>query len=113
MSFLAGGLDLARDVCATLLGAPSATLEAQQSDAKSTLQERIQALLGEVPRYEAKRTDGPDHAPVFVATVYVGDHALGTSNGKSKKSATTAAAEVANEAVQALDDAALLARLQS
>lgn len=111
-SFIEGGLDVASAVTQRILGEPPAALEVAKHDEKTALQERIQAAIGEVPTYEVERCDGPDHAPTFIAHVRVGDVELGTAEGLSKKLATQAAAERANEALGDLSEKALRKRLR-
>lgn len=111
-SFIEGGLEVATLVTQRILGDPPEVLEVAKRDEKTVLQERIQAAIGEVPTYEVERSDGPDHAPTFIAHVRVREHALGSAEGLSKKLATQAAAKLANEALRAVSDKALRKRLQ-
>lgn len=61
-------------------------------DAKTMLQEWSQERFGTLPSYELITTQGPDHAPSFVAEVAIGD--LKTKGvGKTKKTAEKMAAE--------------------
>ena len=64
-------------------------------DPRSSLQERM-AQRGESVRFDYRRS-GPDHDVTFQATAYVGDRALGTGAGPSKKSAAIDAARDALE----------------
>ncbi len=64
-------------------------------DPKSTLQERVQALGRPAPRYTVVQSGGPAHDPTFEVRVTVGDEALGTGSGRSKRQAERAAAEAA------------------
>jgi ribonuclease-3 len=63
-------------------------------DYKTRLQEVTAARVLGRPRYLV-RDEGPDHAKVFFATVYIGDQPYGDGDGRSKKQAEQAAAWVA------------------
>ena len=65
-------------------------------DAKSALQEYLQALGEETPAYEIIGQDGPPHARVFTARVLRADGTeLGTGKGARKQRAEEAAAQMA------------------
>ena len=65
-------------------------------DAKSALQEYLQALGEETPTYEIIAEDGPPHARVFTARVLRADGTeLGTGKGPRKQRAEDAAARMA------------------
>jgi ribonuclease-3 len=65
-----------------------------QADPKTSILELAQARsLGEV-RYEIT-FEGPDHDRIFFATIFVGGQEQAKSEGKTKKAAETAAAEIA------------------
>ncbi len=64
-------------------------------DAKSHLQEIVQALGFETPSYEVITEVGPDHDKEFTVTVTVGDSIAGRGSGKSKQHAQQAAAREA------------------
>lgn len=68
-------------------------------DARTTLQERVQAAGKRLPAYRTVGVDGPDHAPRFLVEVSVEGHDSVTAEGRSKQAASEAAA------------AAMLARL--
>jgi ribonuclease-3 len=63
-------------------------------DYKTRLQEATAARMLGRPRYVV-RDEGPDHAKLFFATVYVGEGAYGEGEGRSKKQAEQAAAWMA------------------
>ncbi|HYH28319.1 MAG TPA: putative dsRNA-binding protein, partial [Actinomycetota bacterium] len=63
---------------------------------KTGLQELAAQAIGTVPQYRV-RERGPDHAKEFTATVYLGEDALGTGSGSSKKEAEQQAAREAFE----------------
>ena len=93
--YLDGGLEAARAVIlhhwGPLLSARSEV--PGESDTKSRLQEAL-ARSGLVPAYSSQG-EGPDHAPVFFATVSAGGRVLGSGTGTSKKAAEQAAARQA------------------
>jgi ribonuclease-3 len=64
-------------------------------DAKSLLQEHVQADLHVTPVYQIVHEEGPDHAKVFTARVLVGGNVWGEGTGPSKQLAEQAAAEAA------------------
>ncbi len=61
-------------------------------DAKSLLQEKIQATNKITPTYKVLSETGPDHAKVFTVGVYLGEQLLATGTGASKQEAETDAA---------------------
>lgn len=63
----------------------------ENSDPKTTLQEKIQERGQSAPVYETT-FEGPDHDRDFFAKVLVGEKVLGDGSGKSRKSAETEAA---------------------
>ena len=68
-------------------------------DAKSALQEYLQALGEETPTYEIIAQDGPPHARVFTARVLRADGTeLGRGQGARKQRAEEAAAQMAMQA---------------
>ena len=71
----------------------------KQLDAKSQLQE-LSAKLGRTsPEYRVT-DEGPDHAKIFFAAVYIGDEWLGSGSGRSKKVAEEQAAHQACNTLQ-------------
>ncbi len=106
------GLAAARDLVARWLGDIPPDV-AEPVHAKNELQERLQRVLGVSPTYHVARAGGPDHAPVFVARVSLGDAPLGEAEGPSQKVASTSAAARALEALAALDDEALVRQYQT
>lgn len=67
-------------------------------DAKSSLQEEVQACGFEAPIYQVLHEDGPDHDKSFTVAVFVGGKQVGEGLGKSKQLAQQVAA------AQALDE---------
>lgn len=74
--------------------------EATLQNAKSALQEILQAQ-GKAPSYRSRRSGGPEHEPVFTASVSVGEVVLGKGKGSSKSNAER---EAAARALKALED---------
>ena len=64
---------------------------------KALLQEFTQAAYKQLPTYDLIETSGPDHDKNFIVEVKLGDKALGTGTGKSKKAAEMEAARSAYE----------------
>ena len=95
--FLDHGLDAARALGRTIVGARVAELEgaAPGRDPKSELQERVQATGGSSPRYRVVNAEGPDHKREFLVVVEIGGAPAAEGRGKSKKLAEQAAARSA------------------
>jgi ribonuclease-3 len=72
-----------------------------ETDYKSRLQERVQSIFHEVPRYQVVDTSGPDHDKSFRVRMTVADLAA-EGDGKSKKMAEQ---EAAREGLALLDSA--------
>jgi ribonuclease-3 len=64
-------------------------------DPRSRLQEWTQQHWRATPTYHVTASEGPSHAPQFDVEVRVGDRALGTGRGGSKRDAARSAATVA------------------
>jgi ribonuclease-3 len=93
--FLDGGYEAGAGVVRKLIGTISAHHSRDDAkDAKSRLQEALQAVGGKPPTYRLIGRDGPDHAAVFeVEAVRSDGSALSTGRGNSIKAAEFAAAE--------------------
>jgi ribonuclease-3 len=94
--YLDGGLEVVRAVVDRVLGPRLAALspETQRKDAKTRLQEWLQARRLALPAYEVVDTSGEDHAQTFVVRCTV--DALGraaTAAGSSRRKAEQLAAE--------------------
>ena len=99
--YLDRGLTDARALAGAIVAEPLARLAPGASigrDAKSELQERVQAEGGCSPRYRVVATEGPDHRREFVVVVEVDGAVLGEGRGRSKKLAEQAAARAAIDA---------------
>jgi ribonuclease III len=68
-----------------------------QEDYKSRLQEKIQSLYKELPKYHVVSQVGPDHKKRFEVEVMFRKKVLGSGVGDSKKSASQIAAKFAME----------------
>ena len=94
--YLDGGLEVVRRVVDRLLGERLAALspETQRKDAKTRLQEYLQARRLRLPTYEVIEATGEDHAQTFVVRCAV--EALGqstTAAGPTRRKAEQFAAE--------------------
>ena len=90
--YLDGGLDSARAMVEKLIGDCSETGE---NDAKSALQEYLQAQGRPMPAYETVGEEGPPHDRVFTAAVLIEGREVARGSGKSKKRAEQEAAAAA------------------
>jgi len=69
--------------------------EGKYRDAKSLLQEKVQAEIGITPVYKTLHEWGPDHAKHFQVGVYFGDKLIAEGEGTSKRLAEQEAAKKA------------------
>ncbi len=100
--YLDGGLEPAS---AVVLRSLEARIQEQAAgpggrDYKTRLQELAARRLDQLPRYQL-RHEGPDHSRQFFATVMLRGVEYGTGEGRSKKAAEQAAAQVAWERLAA------------
>lgn len=93
--YVDSGFGVAHAVASRWLSEMFEELEAPGEDFKSELQELLQVREHRLPRYRISKTEGPDHAKVFVAVVEASGRALGEGHGASKKQAEQAAARAA------------------
>ncbi|MBI3205039.1 MAG: ribonuclease III [Myxococcales bacterium] len=95
-AYLDSGLSAARAACASILVPQLEQLDADATrDPKSELQERVQALRGDTPRYEVVESGGPAHDRWFEVSALVGAREIGRGRGRSKRAAEFAAARAA------------------
>lgn len=86
------GFEAARDVILSLWGDRVHSVEADARDAKTALQEWVQARGGVPPKYTVIERSGPDHAPVFKIRVELADGQTAEASAGSKRQAEQAAA---------------------
>ncbi len=106
-TFLDGGFEAARGLVARLFGAiiDSTDVGAWSKDAKTELQEWLQARRLPVPAYRIVSTDGPAHDQTFRVECAVPALSLRESGeGKSKRGAEQEAAARMLEALRASDE---------
>lgn len=97
--YLDGGYESAKEVILMWFAGALNTVvkNGLMLDAKSALQEKLQALGGGSPTYETIGEFGPDHNKVFEVALKTDDKVLATGKGKSKKEAEKKAAQNALE----------------
>jgi ribonuclease-3 len=93
--YLDGGMRAAKQVVEKFLRASSASVDFAAADAKSDLQERIQAGGRSAPVYRVSEESGPDHAKRFAVEVLIDGRVAGRGTGRSKKAAELDAARQA------------------
>jgi ribonuclease-3 len=94
--FLDMGLEQAQKICEKIVSFRLEAFEAVGArDAKSELQERLQAQGQVPPLYELVESGGPAHERWFRVRVRVGDRVLGEGVGRSKRAAERDAAQAA------------------
>jgi ribonuclease III len=92
--FLDGGFEAAREFILRQFGTSFGELSAIPTldNPKGELQEFLQAVSTEAPKYHVVSTSGPDHDRVFECTVHHEGVELARGQGKSKKAAESEAA---------------------
>jgi ribonuclease-3 len=99
-AYLEAGLDAARRLSSAIVQHGLVTVRPTAlRDAKSELQERLQALGQPAPQYELVETTGPAHERHFRVSVAGAGRRLGEGEGRSKRAAEQAAASAALEAL--------------
>lgn len=93
--YLDGGLSAAERLVEREFGANLRTTDAVLGDAKTKLQELMQARGEERPKYSVIEENGPAHARDFVVRVELADGSFDDGSGASKRVAEQAAALVA------------------
>jgi len=101
--FLDQGLDAARGFVLSKLHIRLEEIKAKGigRNYKALLQEFTQAKYKQLPTYRVVEASGPDHDKGFTVEVVLGDRALGTGSGKSKRAAEMDAARAAWEKLTA------------
>lgn len=102
--YLDGGIDGAGPVLLRLFERRLAAVvdEGYATDHKSRLQELAAQRFGQLPRYRLHH-DGPEHEKIFWARVEVGGVQFGKGQGRTKKEAEQAAADMAFQTLQDYD----------
>jgi ribonuclease-3 len=96
--YLDGGLPEARRVSSLIVSSALSDLaELSRRDAKTELQELVQAGGGAAPAYRLIVVEGPDHDRQFLMAVEVSGQRLAEGRGRTKKLAEQAAASAALE----------------
>jgi len=92
--FLDGGFEKARDFILLEFASAFGTLSVIPTleNPKGELQELLQSLSSQAPRYHVVTATGPDHDRVFECTVHHDGVELARGSGKSKKAAESEAA---------------------
>jgi ribonuclease-3 len=93
--YIDGGLEKARLTVFAVLGEPSLKISCIEKDAKTKLQEVIQANIHQAPKYVVLDKHGPAHAPTFLVGVKVKDKLLASASGENLKIAAQNAAVLA------------------
>lgn len=90
-----GTIDAEKFIKSYLLSGIDEKLAKPLKDAKSLLQEQVQAKGFPTPKYEVVKEFGPDHAKKFYVQVLVNGKPLAQGSGKNKSEATQVAAQKA------------------
>jgi ribonuclease-3 len=93
--YLDGGFEAALRFVTSEFADDLAAPDGASSDAKSVLQERLQAQSRPLPRYDVLREEGPSHMRRFRVECRLDDGSVATGEGSSKKAAEQAAAKAA------------------
>ena len=93
--YLDGGVDAARRAVEPFLDWAESAHETARRDAKTELQERLQAAGRALPAYVIVEESGPDHDKWFACEVALDGEPLGRGTGRSKKEAHQRAAAAA------------------
>jgi ribonuclease-3 len=95
--YLDGGLEAARRFVISRLGAEinKVIKDRHEKNYKSLLQQLVQRKEGITPTYDVMEERGPDHAKEFCVAAIIGDHAVKSAWGPTKKAAEQTAAEKA------------------
>lgn len=91
--YIDGGLEAARTFVERHWNERVAVSLKVEKDAKTRLQELIQARDRKAPKYKVLSREGPDHAPLFTVQVTVGESDSVEGQGGSRREAEQAAAE--------------------
>ncbi len=92
--YLDGGMDVARRMIHKGWSERWLQSPASLKDAKTFVQEWALGQAYPLPKYQVVSRSGPEHAPVFVISVSVGNLDVAEGQGNSKQAAEMAAAQV-------------------
>jgi ribonuclease-3 len=98
--YLDGGLRAARDWIEPMLERALQGVDAEFGDAKTALQEQLQARALPLPDYRVAAEEGPDHQKVFTVDCWIDGALGGTGVGETKKLAEQRAAAQALASLQ-------------
>lgn len=100
--YLDGGFEKARQFINDVIFSHFEAIMDQRSykDAKSLLQELVQAFGYDAPDYEVLHEVGPDHDKFFTVRVAIGPYVIAEGTAKSKQQAQQEAAEIALELLE-------------
>lgn len=95
--YMDAGYETARDFAMHFVEPELATVVEGRlhRNAKSVLQELVQAQMQQTPSYHLVEESGPDHAKSFTIEVRIGEEVLGRGHDRSKRGAEQSAAEIA------------------
>ena len=104
--YLDGGFEEATRVISAIFERhiEKAPIVARAFDAKTVLQERMQAHGPKRPRYEVVSFSGPPHERIYTIAVHLGDSISAEGTGRSKKEAQKQAAAAALALLDDLED---------
>jgi ribonuclease III len=91
--YLDGGIESARSFVLQNWGELFDGVRADIKDPKTTLQEWTSANSISAPIYKVVSRSGPQHQPMFIVDVEIGDHPPARGEGKSKRQAEQEAAK--------------------
>ncbi len=102
--YLDGGFEAAQAMVLRLWGARIGAVEADARDAKTALQEWVQARGEPPPSYTELARSGPDHQPVFTVEVRLEGGAFEVAQAGVKRQAEQAAAKALLERMETGND---------
>lgn len=98
--YLDGGVDAARAVIMSHWQKRIAKVDTDARDAKTALQEWVQAKGDPPPVYVEVAREGPPHAPVFTISVQLSDGRTASAQAGSKRTAEQSAAKALLERIE-------------
>ena len=101
--YIDGGLPVARRFVERHWGCRVAVSLEVEKDAKTRLQEMVQARDRKPPKYKVLERTGPDHAPLFTVQVSIAESEMAQGQGGSRREAEQAAADAMLKTLSADD----------